>query len=358
MSDKPQIKLKNKNEVDVQKEVNVLVERNSTSTSTNNYIRTAKLIDVLDIDGDGISLDLWNNISLDWVMFRDILERYMVTNFKWEIKDKDFYRPEEFVKKLEQLLFRHGNVAIVKTPDGNVYPANFTYVKDDCDYYGVPKKITLITDNKFNGKIIYEKNFVIMYNTSSRKGTLDLSLELMRQTVIALKDVYNNRLMSGVKFGVGISQDDDMYIDLYNAFRSKDPIVPLGNSKLLNSEVHDMSQEDRAEEKIRTFEFLMSLWLKVLGLKTNPEKLERQTELEVARNDEFDGNLMLDMYNNRQSKTEELKDKLGIDMTLPMTQEIKGEDEDKDEVNGEENKKKGLLGRLRKGKDNGNDTEE
>ncbi|MFV0534491.1 MAG: hypothetical protein ACK5MR_12655, partial [Cumulibacter sp.] len=60
-------------------------------------------------------------------------------------------------------------------------------------------------------------------------------------------------------------------------------------------------------------------------------------EMEVSRNDEFDSQIFQDMYNSRFDKLEELR-ALGLTIDLKETELIKGEDPDKDEVNGEVNK--------------------
>ncbi|MFV0535438.1 MAG: hypothetical protein ACK5MR_17575 [Cumulibacter sp.] len=117
------------------------------------------------------------------------------------------------------------------------------------------------------------------------------------------------------------------------------PIVPMGNIDFKDANITDLSGTDYSESRMSVFKFQLSTMLKFLGLKVNDGqvKAERQTEMEVSRNDEFDSQIFQDMYNSRFDKLEELR-ALGLTIDLKETELINGEDPDKDEVNGEVNK--------------------
>lgn len=285
----------------------------------------------------GIATTMWENTNMDWVFIRDRIKTYFVNLFDWEGQDVT----PEFKREFESILFRYGKVAVFKTPSGEYFPAQFTHKKEDEDFYHNPKKIKIVTTNDYNGKEFKEGQFVIVYNNTSKYGTLNFANERLRQIIRALRDVDNASLVSRPKWGLNITDDDAAIVDAERALNSDRALIPLGNINFQEMDIQDLSKEDNASTKINTYSFQLSNLLKMLGLKVNDGniKAERQTELEIARNDEFDNMLIKDMFERRQEKVEELKE-FGMDIELVENEIVSGEEnEDKEQVNGKLNEK-------------------
>lgn len=282
----------------------------------------------------GIGKNLWENKSIDWIAHRNIIERYFISLFEWEGNFKPDFRRE-----LEKILFRYGKVAIFKAPDGEFFPAQFTFTREDEDYYGNPKKITIVhTNEALNGTELGEGEFVIIYNNVLKHGTLDFLNERMRQVVRALKDVDNSSLLSRPKWGLNITEDDAAIYDIENSFNSDKAFVPMGNIDFNVVGLEDLSGDDLTKTKMETYLFQRSNLLKLLGLDVNGEfaKKERQTEEEIAKNNEFDGMLIKDMFDMRIEKLEELKE-FGMTISLEQKEEeVKRPEDEREDDNDKE----------------------
>ncbi len=282
-----------------------------------------------------LSIDIWDNLNLDTLWIRDRLQTYFFNLFKYNGMEKQFQR------ELEYILFRYGKVAIVKLPNGEIVPVNFSHKVKDENFYGTPTKITIHTKNKFNGIKVDEKDFVLGFNNITRVGTLVLGLERIRQTVRALVDVDNNSLITRPRWWVGMNEDDEKWKDVEDAMHSDKAIIPKGNIDLIGGDIVEFTPEDRSVAKQDTYKFQLQNLLKMLGLKTNDsQKAERMSELEIARNDEFDNLLLLDMFDRRDEMLEEVNDKFSQSFSLDR-EHI--EEEKPDEVNGALNKQREVI---------------
>lgn len=293
--------------------VNKVVAKNSrvtlntaTGGTTLNYSYTG-----------GIAPSIYENANPDWVQIVNLIETYMVRLFQWEGIEEDF-RGE-----MEHLLFRHGKVAIIKLPNGDIYPTHFSHNREDEDFYGNPKEITIHTRNKFNGMRFKDKDFVILWNNHKKTGTLTFLYERLRQTVKSLRDVDNNSLLSAPKWGVNITADDNAFIDVIDAMHSSASIIPFGNINFREMGVENLSGEDRADSMIETFRFQLSTLLKMIGLRVNngTVKAERQTKEEILTNDEFDGFILDDMFKVREDKITALNE-LGLQISIVENENI------------------------------------
>lgn len=293
----------------------------------------------------GIGKSMWENTNMDWVFIRDRILTYFVNLFEWEGE----YVTPDFKRELERILFRFGKVAIIKLPDGTFVPTQYTCKDQDLDFYGNPKRIQIVTTNKFSGKVYDKGDFVIIYNNTARYGTLNFANERLRQIVRSLRDVDNASTLSRPKWGINTTDDDQAIVEAESAMNSDQWLIPLGNINFQDMDIQNLAGDDNTETKINTYAFQLSNLLKMLGLKVNDGniKAERQTELEVSRSDEFDNLLIMDMFNRRKEKLEELKE-FGLTIELKETELITGEDPDKDEVNGMLNKA------INRGEDNDN----
>lgn len=322
--------------------IGVLKHRNGTRT-----LSGASVSDLILSETYGLARSLWGgHVHVDTVLIRDTIETYFVNAFEWEGIDRKFHT------MMEKILFRHGKCAIVKLPNGDIVPAQFTWKKEDEDYYGKPKKITLATNNKFNGKIITEERFVIIQNNSKGPedglkglGTLEYSWERIRQITRALIDVDNASLLSRPKWGANLSADDAAIHDIENAMNSNRSIIPVGNIDFAQGGLEDLAGNDATQSRINILQFQLNFLLQLLGLSVNEGnvKAERMSEMEVAKGDKFekanmDGEknaLMKDMMKERIVAAEEAKEKLGWNVTIAEPVEDKPL-----EVNGALNKAK------------------
>lgn len=310
-------------------EIEILKLKNGTRSGTEGVILTGLTHSLT----GGIGKSLWDNVNMDWIFIRDRILTYFVNLFEWEGKDVT----PNFKRKMEKVLFRHGKVAIVKLPDGEFVATEFVHEDHDRNFYGEPTRIQIVTTNEFSGTNYEEGEFVIIYNNTSRYGTLNFANERMRQIVRALRDVDNASVLSRPKWGINTSDDDAAIVDAENAMNSDRWLVPMGNINFQEMDIHPLNGEDLTETKINTYSFQLSNLLKMLGLQVNDGniKAERQTELEIARNDEFDSLLIKDMFDRRKEKLEELKE-FGLDITLAEPEVLK-ENKDKEQVNGKLN---------------------
>lgn len=262
----------------------------------------------------------------DWIQLRNVIETYFVNLFTWNGLDKNFLR------KFERILFRYGKVAVFKTPDGEYLPGQFTYAKEDTDYYGNPRKITIVSATKFNGLKLREGNFVIVYNNHMHRGVVEFMWERFRQWTRALRDIDNNSMLSRPKWGANISKNDAAWVDVMDAMNSDAPIVPMGNIDFQEAGIQDLAGADRADSLITTYDFHLKNLLKLIGLQVNGAKLERQTELEVSKNDEFDALIFDDMLERRKEGVEAL---IEFGMTgVSVELELEEEQEQSEELNG------------------------
>lgn len=320
-------------------EEDILVRKNTTSeTKSNHSVRT---LGIGMSFTDGISPSLWKNNNVDWVLHRDRIRTFFINIWNYESKDESF--TPDFRRTMEDALFKEGRVALIKLPNGKIYPAKFTWEKEDEDYYGTPKKITLSTNNDYNGKMMFntdeKKTFVIIWNNTTRKGTLHYAWERLRQIVRALRDIDNAGILSSPKWGVNISTDDESWVDIMDAMLSRAPVVPMGNIDFTEANVQSLAGEDQADSKINLYTFQLSNLLKLLGLKANMfNKKERMSELEVSRNDEFENIFIKEMFERRKEGLEDAKEHLGIDIKIIEDEIITGENPEKDDQNGELNK--------------------
>lgn len=304
-------------------EIEILKLKNGTRSGTDNIG-----LELTYSYTGGLGRSMFENINPDWIQIRNVIETYFVNLFTWNGVDDDFKR------EVEKILFRHGKVAIIQLPNKEFVPVQFTYEKDDEDFYGNPKKITIVTTNNFNGRVINKGKFVIIYNNHIRHGTMTFLYERLRQTVRALRDVDNNSLLSRPKWGANVSSSDQAWVEILNAMNSDNAVVPLGNIDFIEAGMIPLNGEDRSQSLITTYDFQLKNMLKLIGLQVNGAKLERQTELEVTKNDEFDGFILEDMGKQREQAIDKLNE-IGL---TGVTVEMNTEDEE-DEVNGEVNKK-------------------
>lgn len=312
----------------------ILKERNGTRTSTNELAAPSSHLYGLNYSfTGGISKNIWSGLNPDMIQIRNVIETFFVQLFEWEGIDRNFKH------RMEHILFKEGRVAIVKLPNGEIYPVEYTHNDDYKDFYGNPLRINITTDNDYNGAEFKEGEFVIIYNNHVKHGTMTFMYERLRQVVRALRDVDNASTLSSPKWAANISSDDQAWVDVLDAMNSDLPVVPMGNIDFKEAGITDISGTDYSDSRMSVFKFQLSTMLKFLGLKVNDGqvKAERQTEMEVSRNDEFDSQIFQDMYNSRFDKLEELR-ALGLTIDLKETELINGEDPDKDEVNGEVNK--------------------
>lgn len=319
-----------------EEKIKILLAKNGTHS----YAGTLPLGMLDNSYTSGIATTMWENTNMDWVFIRDRIQTYFVKLFEWEGEDVT----PDFKRELERILFRYGKVAVFKTPAGEFFPAQFTWNKKDEDFYHNPKRIKLVTTNDWNGKILNEGEFVVIYNNQSRYGTLNFANERLRQIVRSLVDVDNASLLSRPKWGVNTTGDDRAIADAELAMKSNKAFVKIGNINFQEMAIQDLSKEDNAETKINTYSFQMSNLLKMLGLKVNDGniKAERQTELEISRNDEFDNKLIEDMFDERMDKIDDLKEfgmKIELKENEIVNESLKEETPDKDSINGEVNKK-------------------
>lgn len=335
-----QIKLGKKEDLMTEKEIeNVLYAKNSRSTLKNGQV----------LAGDrsltyGLAYDIWGKGVLpDVKLFVNKLKSYFGNLFEWNGKDVS----EEFKLKLEHILFQHGRCAVVKMPNGEFFPVEYNWNEEDEDFYGNPEKITIITNNKFNGRIFKKDNFVIIKNNSEGenqegKGTLFFAYERLRQINRSIIDVDNASIAARTKLGAKISPDDNSLVDIENAYHSSRVIIPTGNADFGEEGLEDLTADDRTDVKINSYHFQVNNLLQLLGLSVNEGniKAERMSELEVAKGDKFaEGEvnlIILDMYQRRQSKIEALKE-LGMDINL---WKVESEVITEKDVNGELNKEK------------------
>lgn len=314
----------------------ILVRRNITSEKSSNTTATSYLGIGKSYTG-GISPSMWKNNNVDWILHREKIKTFFMEIWDYESSDENF--TPDFRRMFEEILFMEGKCALIKLPNGKIYPAKFTWEKEDEDYYGNPNKITISTNNMFNGKIIYEGNFSIVWNNTSRRGTLEWTWERMRQVVRSLRDVDNAGLLSRAKWGINISADDESWVDIANTMESDSAIVPMGNIDFTEANVQNLAGQDYTQQKIDLYSFQLSNLLKLLGLKANMfNKKERMSELEISRNDEFENLFIQDMYERRLEGLELAKETLGIEIKVLENEIITGENPEKDDVNGELNK--------------------
>lgn len=316
-------------------EVAILKAKNGSVAGTLPLFLDEGLIELTSSYTGGIGRDIWRSTTPDMVQLRNLISTYFARLFKWSgSEDVD----RHFIKRLNNILFRNGKAALVKFPDGKVRPVEFTWNDKDEDFYGNPSKITIITTNAFNGRIFRANQFVIINNNHNGSGTLTYMWERMRQTIRALRDVDNNSVLSAPKWGVGLSASDAGYIDVAAAMNSNKPIIPLGGVSFTEAGVQDLTGEDRADSKINIYEFQLKNLLKMIGLEVNSAKMERQTELELSKNDEFDGFILQDMYESRLEVLDEVKEKLDFDLRIEFVIEEVEENEET-ELNGEVHKR-------------------
>lgn len=281
----------------------------------------------------GIAKSMWENQNIDWVFIRDRILTYFVNLFEWKGKDVT----PDFKRELERILFRYGRVAIIKLPDGTFVPTQYTCKKEHLDFYGNPKKIQIVTTNKYSGKIYKKGDFVIVYNNTARYGTLSFANERMRQIVRALRDIDNASTLSRPKWGINTTDDDAAIAEAEHAMNSDQWLIPMGNLNFQDMDIQNLAGDDNTETKINTYAFQTSNLLKLLGLQVNDGnvKAERQTELEISRSDEYGGLLTKDMFDRRKEKVDELKE-FGLDIDIEQSEELK-EDTDKTDLKGEVN---------------------
>lgn len=311
-----------------QEKQNILYQRNSRNTLKNGQVLLADRS-----YSNGLMYDLWGKgILPDAKFLKDRIQTYFVNLFEWTGEDVT----EQFKVKLEQLLFRYGKAAVVKMPDGNFYPVDYNWDSQDEDFYGDPTKITIITDNKFNGKIFKKDRFVIIKNNQDMSGTLAYAFERLRQINRAIIDVDNASLISRPKWGVNISADDAAIADIENAMTSNRAIIATGNIDFREGGLEDLTGTDTTESRINLYQFQVNNLLLMLGLDVNDGniKAERMSELEVAKSEKFDGLLIKDMFERRLAVIDDLKE-LGMNIQLEERVE-----EEETEVNGELNKDK------------------
>lgn len=337
--------------------VEAIVAKNSTSYSSNALVSSSiKNLTINRSWAGGLGIDPWESVNRDVIMIRDVVKRYFTRLFKWEIEGWTSYKVNKFVTKFEHLLFENGELAIVKMPDGDFLPIMYEAKEEDLDYYQYPTLIKAVSEfnDELNGMEFEEGEFVIVRNTSDRKGTIWFVYERLRQVIRALQDVDNASFLKRPKWALGITKDDKIWIDVFNALNSDEPIVPIGTSGLLKDNgIADMSADINVMENIETFKFLFTFMLKMLGLNVNDGmvKAERQTELELTQAQEFGNLLIEDMFIERECIEEELAN-MGLKMRLTKTEESAHDDE-KNKVNGEENKN--LMNQDEKGGDDDNE---
>lgn len=272
-------------------------------------------------------LDLWLLIETLKSVFNQI--------FKWKGLSKKENR------KLEELLFLNGKVAIVKLPEDMLYITEYSCEEGQYDNYGYPKAITIIDkNNKVMNNKKFTKDFAVIFNHISKQSLIYLTWNRLLSYLEALRrlDVVNRT--SDMKILVSENADDLMFQDLNAKWYSEEPFLKV-NGELFSSErFEQIALTDNAKIKEELLLFHLDLILTYLGFKTGnlSDKQERQTELEVANNDKFNGLILENMYEMRLEGQEEIKEKLGLNITIEEPKLLK-EETNKDEINGEENKK-------------------
>lgn len=286
----------------------------------------------------GFGSDIWiepNDLNIDLIFIRDRIKTYFVNLFEWDYKIDDDKMKHLFTRKLEYILFRYGKVAIIKLPDGNFFP--FPYVHKELDIYDEPIKISILSKNGSLNKKIYKKGeFVIIYNNDSKLPTLGLAWNRLIQINRALIDVDNSMLLARAKWAFPITKDDTIMEDAEIQMRNDNAFIKLSDDLIRDNTIQLLQADDRSMQKTELYQFQLTNLLKMLGLKVNNAnmKKERVTEIEIARNDEFNDLLIQDMWRCRNEKISEMK-KFGIYMEI---KEIELEEKEKDELNGEVNK--------------------
>lgn len=314
------------------------VKLNSTLMVNGEVIDEKMALAYIDFEtpiGGGIALNPYISTDPDVKLLLTTLRRYFSTVWEYEGVDK------RFTRRMEKILFDEGSVAIVKLPDGEWYPTAYVYDNklDTGLYDDDPIRITAVTDNNINNMKFKEGEFFVIHNNTEIQGTLRNAYERIRQTTRALRDVYNASTISAPKIIFAGDEDDRKRVDVARAYMSKLPYAYVGEGGKDDFQMLDITPEDRTQIRIMGYRFLLADLLQFLGLKVNDGdfKAERQTENEIARGDKFDNLLMVDMDRERADGIKRGA-KLGCPLRIKEPEIIYGESE-KDEVNGEVNKK-------------------
>lgn len=314
----------------------------SAETSPDNNLDVRAKSEIFDevkieemLNGDAI----FGNGDLDMLNLIFTLKKAMRSVHIWKLKGE---KNGDFGNLVEEKLFMKGKVALVKMPDGIVRPFDFTYNFKDCDVYKRPRRIRLVSpiEKKFNGLYIGEGDFHIIYNNSQKASSIVFVWNRLKQVMNAMIGVDNAQKVSMPKYGIGEDVSDTTFEILNKNYGSNNPFIPLGNGIFnVSNQVQDLTQEDRTEGRITVFQHQLSLLLKFLGFKGNSggDKKERQTELEVAKQDEFGMLLFKDMEAERIRGAERASEVLGNTITYELDMP---DEQQKEELNGEENKKK------------------
>lgn len=237
---------------------------------------------------------------------------------------------------IEKLLFKHGTCVVFKLPNDDLYISN--YIMKEKDIYDIPTKIQIINPgNKLDNKII-NNNFAILYNNSTKTGTLRFLMHRLNMVTKALRYVDKEIPLSNTLIGVGKDVDDATSNLIMDQLYGGSAVVNIPEEFLRSGDITTFDFKVDITGKIQAFEFELNTLLTFLGFKTGGlvQKNEKQTELEVASNDKFDGLILQDMYNIRLMNIDELKN-IGINITINKREPEMNESSDNGEVQNVQN---------------------